>query len=387
MKLSRIFQSHQLEQSSEHYELGNHLGNVLAVVTDNIHMADDLTTTAVASASDYYPFGLQMDSRTVNEGDYRYGFNGKEKDQDGEFGNTHYDYGFRTYNPAIAKFLSVDPLTSSYPMLTPYQFAGNTPIQAIDLDGLEPIKYDVKNESGNLIRKVIELDIFVLTIEKWNKENGKPVREGKVKKIKSNGRIVRDKIYRLNSTYTADDVISYQNKFAPIYTKNSKGIEVMFKFNVREFHVGENDFVTKSDLTIMSDSFLGRLTDKNIKQTLRPSYGFEDDYKVPTIITETKNVIAKPLILVKGGSDATHGQTSTIFAHINPGSKDLTYLHETFHFIVGLSNDPAHALGGILHEKDPSFSFSPELVDQALKNSIPRSPEIENRSRESKKVH
>jgi RHS repeat-associated protein len=137
MKFSGIFQSHPLGQSSEHYELGNHLGNVLAVVTHNIHMADDLTTTAVASASDYYPFGLQMDSRTVNDGDYRYGFNGKEKDDKGEFGNTHYDYGFRIYNPAIAKFLSVDPLTKSYPMLTPYQFASNTPIQAIDLDGLE----------------------------------------------------------------------------------------------------------------------------------------------------------------------------------------------------------------------------------------------------------
>jgi RHS repeat-associated protein len=48
-----------------------------------------------------------------------------------------YDYGFRVYDPRIAKFLSVDPLTKSYPMLTPYQFASNTPIAAIDLDGLE----------------------------------------------------------------------------------------------------------------------------------------------------------------------------------------------------------------------------------------------------------
>jgi len=48
-----------------------------------------------------------------------------------------YDYGFRIYDPRIAKFLSVDPLTASYPMLTPYQFASNTPIMAIDLDGLE----------------------------------------------------------------------------------------------------------------------------------------------------------------------------------------------------------------------------------------------------------
>jgi RHS repeat-associated protein len=128
---------------NKHYELGNRLGNVLAVVTDNIHMADDLTTTAVASASDYYPFGLQMDSRTVNEGDYRYGFNGKEKDQDGEWGSsTNYDYGFRIYSPAIARFLSVDPLSKSYPMLTPYQFASNRPIDGIDLDGLEYVRAD-----------------------------------------------------------------------------------------------------------------------------------------------------------------------------------------------------------------------------------------------------
>ena len=31
----------------------------------------------------------------------------------------------------------MDPLASSLPFYSPYQFAGNTPIQAIDLDGLE----------------------------------------------------------------------------------------------------------------------------------------------------------------------------------------------------------------------------------------------------------
>jgi hypothetical protein len=36
-----------------------------------------------------------------------------------------------------ARFLSVDPLTKDYPELTPYQFASNTPIEGIDLDGLE----------------------------------------------------------------------------------------------------------------------------------------------------------------------------------------------------------------------------------------------------------
>jgi RHS repeat-associated protein len=67
---------------------------------------------------------------------YRYGFNGKEKDKD-LISLTAYDYGFRIYNPGIGKFLSVDPLTNNYSWYTPYQFAGNTPIQAVDLDGLE----------------------------------------------------------------------------------------------------------------------------------------------------------------------------------------------------------------------------------------------------------
>jgi len=71
---------------------------------------------------------------------HRYGFNGKEIDKGEEGmvgGGSTYDYGFRIYNPSLGKFLSVDPLTASYPWFTPYQFAGNMPIWAVDLDGLE----------------------------------------------------------------------------------------------------------------------------------------------------------------------------------------------------------------------------------------------------------
>jgi hypothetical protein len=47
------------------------------------------------------------------------------------------DYGMRMYNPRIGRFFAIDPLTKYYPDLTPYQFASNSPIWAIDLDGLE----------------------------------------------------------------------------------------------------------------------------------------------------------------------------------------------------------------------------------------------------------
>jgi RHS repeat-associated protein len=56
---------------------------------------------------------------------YRYGFNGKEEDDDVSGDGNQYDYGFRIHNPRLGRFLSVDPLFQSYPCYTPNQFAEN----------------------------------------------------------------------------------------------------------------------------------------------------------------------------------------------------------------------------------------------------------------------
>ena len=79
-----------------------------------------------------------MPGRTYTSGiGYKYGFNGKEQDLEISGIGNQYDYGFRIYNPRIGRFLSVDPLFNGYPWYTPYQFSGNKPIWANDLDGLE----------------------------------------------------------------------------------------------------------------------------------------------------------------------------------------------------------------------------------------------------------
>ena len=77
----------------------------------------------------------------ANRGGYRYGFNGKENDNEVKGEGNQQDYGMRISDTRLGRFLSRDPLSASYPYYTPYQFAGNTPIQAIDLDGAEPIGY------------------------------------------------------------------------------------------------------------------------------------------------------------------------------------------------------------------------------------------------------
>ncbi len=122
------------------YELSNHLQNTLITISDNkIGVATnnanlaDFYEARVLSATDYYAFGMSMKGRSWQSEKYRYGFNGQENDGDGGF----QDYGMRVSKEKIGRFMSVDPITAQYPELTPYQFASNTPIEAIDLDGLE----------------------------------------------------------------------------------------------------------------------------------------------------------------------------------------------------------------------------------------------------------
>ncbi|PSL24497.1 RHS repeat domain-containing protein [Chitinophaga ginsengisoli] len=125
------------------FELSNHLGNVLATVSDRRRgVSTDGSTidhyeANLVSAQDYYPFGMQMPGRGFASGNYRYGFNGKENDNDVKGDGNQQDYGMRIYDNRVGRFLSMDPLAPKYPELTPYQFASNKPINSIDLDGLE----------------------------------------------------------------------------------------------------------------------------------------------------------------------------------------------------------------------------------------------------------
>jgi len=140
----------------------DHLGNVRATVSDMLlpRTGNDFDAD-LRTLTDYYPFGMTMPGRSYEAAGidaHRYGYNGKENDNEVKGEGNQQDYGFRIYDPRVARFLSVDPLAPDYPWYTPYQFAGNTPIQAIDLDGLEPLLSDLvdyaKRRGELLIRKV-----------------------------------------------------------------------------------------------------------------------------------------------------------------------------------------------------------------------------------------
>ncbi len=124
------------------YELSNHLGNVLSVVSDRKLFQNSLGFTTFApdvlSYSDYYPFGQLVPNRHGSTPAYRYGFQGQEKDDEirGGEGNS-LNYTFRMHDPRVGRFFARDPLESKFPWNSPYAFSENRVIDGVELEGLE----------------------------------------------------------------------------------------------------------------------------------------------------------------------------------------------------------------------------------------------------------
>ncbi|MBL7867151.1 MAG: RHS repeat-associated core domain-containing protein, partial [Flavobacterium lindanitolerans] len=132
----------------------DHLGNIRLSYAENPQLPG---TLKVLEENHYYPFGLKhtnynSDVLAFREKDpapglvlmappmslvpqfpYNYKYNGKEF-QD-EMGMNIYDYGARNYDPALGRWMNIDPMAESYEEFTPYNYVLNNPIYFIDPNG------------------------------------------------------------------------------------------------------------------------------------------------------------------------------------------------------------------------------------------------------------
>ena len=126
------------------YELSNHPGNVMTVISDKITPIDttsdglwDYFNPSLVSATDYYPFGMEMPGRLYSPTGYRYGMNGQETDPELKGEGNIVNFIYRMHDSRLGRFLSIDPMVKSFPWNSSYAFAENRPIDGRDLEGRE----------------------------------------------------------------------------------------------------------------------------------------------------------------------------------------------------------------------------------------------------------
>ncbi|MGB5982084.1 MAG: RHS repeat-associated core domain-containing protein [Nonlabens sp.] len=122
---------------------GDHLGNVRLSYADADGSGDIDPNTEIISEKNYYPFGLTHkgynniisgNSSSVAE---KFGFNGMEI-QD-ELALDWYDFNARNYDPAIGRFMNLDPHAEYYYSYTPYSFPYNNPLKFTDPTGMDGV--------------------------------------------------------------------------------------------------------------------------------------------------------------------------------------------------------------------------------------------------------
>ena len=90
--------------------------------------------------SNLHSFGMLMKERTFSSGDYRFGFNGKEKTDEINGSGNNYDTKYRMLDVRLARWFSVDPKSHALELigLSPFEFCVNDPILFIDPEGSIP---------------------------------------------------------------------------------------------------------------------------------------------------------------------------------------------------------------------------------------------------------
>ncbi|AXB56698.1 DUF6443 domain-containing protein [Flavobacterium fluviale] len=127
------------------YQYKDHLGNVRVSYAKN----PATQVLDIIDETHYYPFGLKHSGYVASqESNNKYKYNGKEL-QD-ELGLEVYDYGARNYDPALGRWMNIDPKAENSRRWNPYNYAYNNPIYFIDPDGMQADDW-VRTQDGQMI--------------------------------------------------------------------------------------------------------------------------------------------------------------------------------------------------------------------------------------------
>lgn len=145
------------------YQYKDHLGNNRLSYQDKDNNGL-INTTEIVQENNYYAFGLTQKgyNSVVNGVDNKYKYNGKEVQN--ELGLNMYDFGARNYDPALGRWMNIDPLAEKFTALSTYNYAMNNPVYFIDPDGMDVVNsYGFRSEVSNGMSFDNEYDVDLNT--------------------------------------------------------------------------------------------------------------------------------------------------------------------------------------------------------------------------------
>lgn len=126
-----------IKDGEYYFYIKDHLGN---------NRATAFSTGSVKGMDDYFPYGMPVIDSKWGKNPQAYRFGGKELER--LMGLNLYDFQARWHDPALGRFMSVDPLCEKYYSISPYAYCANNPINAIDLRG-DSITYIINSTMTN----------------------------------------------------------------------------------------------------------------------------------------------------------------------------------------------------------------------------------------------
>ena len=124
-----------IKDGEYYFYIKDHLGN---------NRATAFSTGSVKGMDDYFPYGMPVIDSKWGKNPQAYRFGGKELER--LMGLNLYDFQARWHDPALGRFMSVDPLCEKYYSISPYAYCMNNPIKYIDPNGKDWI---VANGTSN----------------------------------------------------------------------------------------------------------------------------------------------------------------------------------------------------------------------------------------------
>jgi len=133
------------------FQYKDHLGNIRLSYADSNGDGVITASSEIREENNYYPFGLKhkgYNNAIGGSRDHKYGFGNKEE-QD-ELGLGWIDITARNYDPALGRWMNLDPLAELMRRHSPYNYVFNNPLRFIDPDGMGPLG-DFFNSNGKYL--------------------------------------------------------------------------------------------------------------------------------------------------------------------------------------------------------------------------------------------